>query len=521
MVINTVMSRYVANTVIAITTAIFFLWLYFTTPHGLGLSADAVAYVKAAMGMINGKGFSLFSSQWPPLYPFLIGVLGLGFHNDPILAARILQALLFSLNYVLTYLILRSTQTLSWFVCLIFASLLCLHWSIVYVHYYAWSEPLFILCVLLDLFLLQKFLINKQVSNSWLFYALLTTSIAAVFTRYLGLAVAMTNAAAIIMMTAVPMRERLFKAAVQFVVPCLLIAPWLNYRSSFQDANTAGAFAFQGPSVDRLVDGLANVGRWLMPNTYQAYQDGGGLLQQFIGLLLLLIIIGALVSTLKNTTKNSSDTISPSQRSQSGLFSVALFSIVYIGALLFFIFFMVTTFKLENRYLASVFLPAMITLIVVSSQIKKDIIKWFVLYSIGFCLTLSYPQFRATVLISYFNGIELNSRSVLEKPLNKFIAGCPNKARIGADYPWHFDLRFDDKVTWLPRSIYYGSHKLNPTFKDELAELSSKVDLVVVEDKNSELISFLNKDIHFRKIYDADGSVWLRSALTRDFCKEK
>jgi len=132
---------------VAVLTGLLFSWAYLTTPNGLGISADSVAYLKAATSFMQTRSVAEFSSQWPPLYPMLLGIFGLIFNHDVILGARILQALLWAFSFVLIFFILRAAGSLNTLASILFSGLLSLHWSVTYVQYYAWTEPLFIFFV--------------------------------------------------------------------------------------------------------------------------------------------------------------------------------------------------------------------------------------------------------------------------------------------------------------------------------------------------------------------------------------
>jgi hypothetical protein len=515
--------RAVTLAVVAVLAGLLFIWAYLTTPNGLGISADSVAYLKAATSFMQTRSVAEFSSQWPPLYPMLLGIFGLIFNHDVILGARVLQGLLWAFSFVLIFFIFRAAGSLSALVCILFSGLLSLHWSVTYVQYYAWTEPLFIFFVLCNLFFLQKlFDQNLQVQRAkCLYVALLFTASLALFTRYMGLAVAGANAMAFLFLFSWPLKKRLLAAVTQSVLPLLIILPWLAHRSSFQDNNTVSAFAFQGLSLDRLADGLANIGRWFLPLGMQADEHGGSFLHQLLGFSALVIATFFLVIALRKFISKVLDKRVIDSKATNVIFSALLIVYSYVALLLFFLFFVITTMKLENRYLASFFVPFLIALILGCSLFKKAVIKWGSLLFISFSLILSYPEFRARVLLSYFNGIELNSRGTREKPLNSFMNGCPKSAQVGADHPWHFDLSFTDKVQWLPRQYYYASHKPNPNFASEVQALKERLDLVVVEDADSVLHGLINQDTSFVKIFDADGTVWVNTSRGREFCQRR
>jgi len=131
----------------------YFLLLY-TTPQGLGLNDDSIAYIAAARSLMAGDGFReawLISNNpmthFPPGFPSILALIGLLTGLDPLRGARVFNALLFGLNVGLTgWLGWRMTG--SRVASLIVALLTLTSSSLLYVHSRAMSEPLYIFLTL-------------------------------------------------------------------------------------------------------------------------------------------------------------------------------------------------------------------------------------------------------------------------------------------------------------------------------------------------------------------------------------
>ena len=69
--------------------------------YGAGLSLDSLHYVSVARNLLAGDGFHIYTGQplivWPPLYPLLLAVAGLGMF-DPLAIAGPLNAAIFGLT---------------------------------------------------------------------------------------------------------------------------------------------------------------------------------------------------------------------------------------------------------------------------------------------------------------------------------------------------------------------------------------------------------------------------------------
>ena len=101
-------------------TVVFFLtvgllavsgvWLLASsTPEGLGINDDSIAYIAGARSILDGNGYReawLASNgpvtHFPPGYPAVLAFIGFITGLDPLRGARALNGLLFGLNIVLT-----------------------------------------------------------------------------------------------------------------------------------------------------------------------------------------------------------------------------------------------------------------------------------------------------------------------------------------------------------------------------------------------------------------------------------
>jgi len=110
--VKTIMARpvnWVIPLMCAFVAAAFGILLLFSTaPHGLGLSPDSVAYLRAANDFLDGNGLASFTSQWPPLYPASIVFVGKSFDLEVFAAARLTQAFIYSLSIVVIFKLLKA-----------------------------------------------------------------------------------------------------------------------------------------------------------------------------------------------------------------------------------------------------------------------------------------------------------------------------------------------------------------------------------------------------------------------------
>lgn len=138
-----------------------------TSRYGAGLSPDSVGYIGTARNLTIGAGFNSYDGApvvvWPPLYPALLALVSGIFKGDPLFLANVLNALIFGLivyvGGVLTF------KHLSTFPALAFVGTLAILVSIplFQVSVMAWSEPLFILLLLLSLLLANSYLYKNDI----------------------------------------------------------------------------------------------------------------------------------------------------------------------------------------------------------------------------------------------------------------------------------------------------------------------------------------------------------------------
>lgn len=484
------------------------------------MSPDSIAYLRAAKDFLNGNWLTSFTSQWPPLYPTFIILISKPLGLAATEGARLLQAIVYAVNFLALYQLIRIYSTLRAFPALLFAGLLALQGVITYIYFYAWTEPLFILIILSDLIILRRLqCLTEHSDTAALLHALLLfLAIFAVSTRYIGLTVAVLNGVIVVFYCQGQLVKRVSLATAHVLLPLFVITPWLTYRSAFQDGNTDRNFAFHGLSLDTLISGLGTLGRWVIPNHLPAGHYGGTHVHVTLGVILLLFLSVCTVMCLLFHKNKKIKIKFISHISQTA--PVILFIAIYVCAILFFIIFVDKKIPLDNRILSPIFIPVCIFLISLSASVSNKI--WATILSAYLLAVLIffYPEFRARLLVSYFDGIELTSKSINNKKIISLVKSCDPAVRVGADLPWNYDLYFDRKVYWLPRELSFGSGLINTNFKKEMSLLDSNLDIIVIEEKNSTLVTEVSALSRFQKAYEGDdGYVWINKNSILTHCR--
>jgi len=149
------------------------IWLLaYSTPIGLGLNDDAIAYIAGARSIMEGHGYRaawLASNSpvthFPPGFPAVLAFIGLLTDLDPVRGARALNGLLFGLNIVLKGWV-GWRMTGSRIAGVLVATLILLSSSLLYIHTRAMSEPLYLFLMLLSFLLLDYYFERSR--NYWL-----------------------------------------------------------------------------------------------------------------------------------------------------------------------------------------------------------------------------------------------------------------------------------------------------------------------------------------------------------------
>lgn len=488
---------------------IFFVFI-FVTPFGLGLSPDSISYLKGAQGLLNGKGITYFSNQWPPIYPLLLAIFGFPF-SDAILGARILNALLYALNFVIiAELIERITKQGVW-LSTVLAGLLCIQIPMTYVYFYAWSEPTLLLFVSLNFLLISSL---NSYNQSIIRVALIALASLALLTRFAGIVVAVTNCIVIFFLfTDKSILSRIKLSLFQLVIPALIFLPWTSHRGISDGNATARVIEFHPISLQTIGKGLMTIGGWLNPFSIQSYGQPFNLTQFILGVSLIGITCTFLIVTVFNLLKvRNSGLDNFTSQTAVLMFAAAQLIVTYGCFLIAALSFVDNKVELDNRILVLMYPPMMLLLIGYIFRFKSVTLRLLLLILLMLIMVTALPKLRGWMQLSRYSGIEMNTRGAINSSIQLFIRGCAKDLQAYADNPWNFDLHFNKKVFWIPGRVLYNSGRINDAYEKQLAEMLSNAQLIVLENKNDELDAIIATSNKFVKIRSSgDGVVWKKN----------
>jgi 4-amino-4-deoxy-L-arabinose transferase-like glycosyltransferase len=169
--------------------------LLYSTPKGLGINDDSIAYVAGARSLLSGSGYreiwlvsAGYVTHFPPGFPSALALISVLTGIDPLRSARLLNGLLFALNtFLVGWLTLRMTGSRT--TGILAALLFLLTPSLLSIHSNAMSEPLYVFFTLVVFLLLDFYFHNRTKHASWLWLLGAGSWIGlAYLTRYAGLA---------------------------------------------------------------------------------------------------------------------------------------------------------------------------------------------------------------------------------------------------------------------------------------------------------------------------------------------
>src|SRR5512134_1213038 len=300
-----------------------------TTPDGLGLSDDSIAYIAGARSMVAGDGYReawLASNQpvthFPPGFSSVLAFFGL-FGADPLRAARWVNALLFGLNAALLG-ILGWRMTPSLTAGVVLAALFVTSGEMLSVHAVAMSEPLFIFLSLLSFWMFDLYF---ERDHHWLWLIACGTFVGmAYLTRYAGLALAATFLVALLIL-----RTHWKKRLVSIGIFLASVTPWVlgwSIRNRLVAGNaTNRAFAWHPLTSENIDPGLRVFSEFFIPIEAwrQAIVKLPGIIEGMILVVLGAVLTWVAVMAWKHLSKSLTPAPSALAKGEVISFTTALY----------------------------------------------------------------------------------------------------------------------------------------------------------------------------------------------------
>lgn len=489
------------------------LCLYAVTPFGLGTSPDSIGYLKGAEGLIDGHGLNYFNPQWPPLYPLLIALFSLIFDVGVTDSARLLNSFLVGLIiYIISSFGCQSKR----FLWITFSVLVCMHPLMTHIYFYAWSETLLFVIILINFKYLEKIIkLNKKDRKDYILVniVLIVCVTLASMTRYAGVTLLISNTITMLFVSKkTQMVSRLKLVSLHIIACCTIVSIWFIYTFLNFKTFTNRSIKLHPPSIEQIENALIGMGKWYFPEYFQ-FSD---IFYIFIGASLIVYINRNIFIT------NAKEGVEKSKKNQEiSRLIYSIFSMIYLLFIFASLSFIDIAIPLDNRILSPVFLSISICLaneLIIKTN--KIYIKYLLVIYVLIMIFSSLIDLKSWSMLSKYNGIELSGKEHKMNEINQLLKECGN-IKIISDKPWELEMFTKAKVDWLPRKFDMTSGVINEEYKNQILNLSNVYSMIIVRDLKSEYIKEISDiDKYIPIHFDKDGLLWVNKNMSEhSLCK--
>jgi len=348
------------------------IWLLaYSTPFGLGLNDDSIAYIAGARSILNGNGYReawLASNgpvtHFPPGFPAVLAFIGFVTNLDPVRGARALNGLLFGLNIALTgwvgWCITRSRIA-----GILAAALTLLSSSLLYIHSRAMSEPLYIFLMLVSFLLLDYYFERSR--NYWL--VMLGFALGwAYLARYAAVSLLVTMFAALLILHD-NWRKRLTSVMILSLSAFTWILGWSIRNRVVGGSFTNRVLDWHPINADNWELGIKTFAEFLVPlrSTRKALDQIPALFE----IILIVIGLSLLVWTLY---KGLPYFFRPAQNPKPGVlpFTNALYIIAYMSVLVLTMTLFDPATKFQVRILSPTYISLILLLVTLGTWLWRE-----------------------------------------------------------------------------------------------------------------------------------------------------
>ncbi len=287
--------------------SIFGGWLLlYSTPEGLGLNDDSIAYISGARGILSGEGYRElwlvskgYLTHFPPGFSGMLAIAGFITRLDPLRVARVMNALFFGGNaFLLGYLCWRGTR--SKVAAIFLAAIFVATPAFLKIHSTAMSEPQYIFLTLISILLFDIYFASVSFSPgergrdegvNWLIASGLVVSVA-YLTRYAALALIATILLSLLILHH-EWRTRLNRSAIFLASALPLMLAW-SIRNKIAGGSITNRSAGWHPiTVENANLGMREFSLFIMP--VEQWRQALNKIPGFYSSLLIVIALGLLV----------------------------------------------------------------------------------------------------------------------------------------------------------------------------------------------------------------------------------
>ncbi len=451
----------------------------YSTPQGLGLSDDSIAYIAGARSILSGQGYReawLASNQpvthFPPGFSSILALIGIS-GLDPLRGTRFLNSILFGANAFLLG-IIGWRMTRSQVAAVALALLFAVNASLLNAHADAMSEPLYIFFSLGAFLTFSQYfavlsspsgspagVLRKGQGERWLIATGCLTSFA-YLTRYAGLALLATFLLALILLHDT-WRKRLTSAVILIFSAIPFFLGWSIRNKIVADNATNRTLIWHPLTAENINTGFYNMSEFLVP--VEAWRRALVNIPNLFQLILLVITLSLLVWVVYKGLKKF---LQPSSAQPEILsFTSGLYIFGYLASIISSMLLFDASTKFKLRILSPVYVSLLILLIMFGYWLwQKRVMIWSSLVVIIALLVFALSAYDTSIAVAKLHkgGLGYASFQWYDSEAMAYLRELPKDTRIYTNQPGPVYLYADrpsyvlpdlvDPVTDLPREGY-------------------------------------------------------------------
>ncbi len=479
--------------------------------YGVGASPDSVCYIDTARNILARLSFSCHfreSGAFPPGYPLLLAINS-SFGSDVLDTARWLNAYIYALNSVLVGILVYLSSKKSAPFAIIAQLLFLSSSSLLTLHTMAWSEPPFILFLLLTVLF---FILYIRKPNLFL---LLFTSFSAslvLLTRYIGISVIPPIILAMLLLKYKPLKERLKDSLIFMTIASFPLGLWtiVNHFSSNNIGDRVKVFhPIDFSQIKSIISVLTN---YFIPKIFLNDSYTWIVFGLTSGLILWVIIL-SISGYVKAKQRNSGEVAT--------LVLFISFILIYMLVLVISISFFDASTPLDSRILSPIYVADIILILTIIQQwcnsSGKPTIRWLFILLSAVIIYINATQFWVTASQIRQSGQSYSSLQWKASKSIQFVNSLPKDSSIYSNNPEVIYFLTGRYTNSLPYKEDPTTTLSNPNFQIEMINLTNDLNhkdtYVIVFQKTERAFLPSKKELtnayHLPKLLDLkDGEVF-------------
>ena len=464
------------------------LKLAYATTEGVGISPDSTIYLGGAKNLHDKGQFDHpYTDEpithFPPLYSSILALISsLGLNSAT--TARLINLLIYFLTYILAAIIIFDITDRSINATLLGSLVIISANDMLWVHLWAWTEPIFILLGFSGLYALSKAIDFARFS--WLFFSAVLVGLTLI-TRYAGIAFFISCIVSIGLFYSKKNKDKL-KAILMFSIISLIpILFWILRNYFLSETATDREFQLHFITRDQLFQAAETVKGWFI--TYPVPDRVASITidSVFLSLSIILIVLVS-VSIFTNKGKSQSGKKFP----VLGLI-LFIFFFAYFGFIIFSISFMDAYTPLNSRILVPAYFAIIPVIILILKRFSERLapskyaIKIFstsIILLVSFIVFLNMIDQLSWVSKIHQIGLGYNNRIWKTSESVKFIASLPEDIHIISNAPDALYYLTGRSTIPIPSKFNPSTQQDNPDYYQDLESIqeifvSQKARLVI------------------------------------------